>query len=72
MIAGGFGSAVLEALSEGGVADVSVRRLGVNDVFVEHGSQGIIRKKYGLDAEGIAAAVREMVGDRQKVFAGRV
>jgi len=72
VIAGGFGSAVLEALSEGGVADVSVRRLGVNDVFVEHGSQGIIRKKYGLDAEGIAAAVREMVGDRQKVFAGRV
>jgi len=56
VIAGGFGSAVLEALSEGGVADVSVRRLGVNDVFVEHGSQGIIRKKYGLDAEGIAVA----------------
>ncbi len=54
MIAGGFGSAVLEALSEGGIADVSVRRLGVNDVFVEHGSQEIIRKKYGLDAEGIA------------------
>jgi len=72
VIAGGFGSAVLEALSEGGVADVSVRRLGVNDVFVEHGSQGIIRKKYGLDAEGIAVAVREMVGDRQKVVAGRV
>ena len=72
VIAGGFGSAVLEALSEGGIADVSVRRLGVNDVFVEHGSQGIIRKKYGLDAEGIAVAVREMVGDRQKVVAGRV
>jgi deoxyxylulose-5-phosphate synthase len=46
--------------------------LGVNDVFVEHGSQEIIRKKYGLDAEGIAVAVREMVGDRQKVVAGRV
>jgi 1-deoxy-D-xylulose-5-phosphate synthase len=72
VIAGGFGSAVLEALSEGGIADVSVRRLGVNDVFVEHGSQEIIRKKYGLDAEGIAVAVREMVGDRQKVVAGRV
>jgi 1-deoxy-D-xylulose-5-phosphate synthase len=72
VIAGGFGSAVLEALSEGGIADVSVRRLGVNDVFVEHGSQGIIRKKYGLDAEGIVVAVREMVGDRQKVVAGRV
>ena len=72
VIAGGFGSAVLEALSEGGIADVSVRCLGVNDVFVEHGSQVIIRKKYGLDAEGIAVAVREMVGDRQKVVAGRV
>jgi len=44
--------------------------LGVNDVFVEHGSQVIIRKKYGLDAEGIVVVVREMVGDRQKVVAG--
>ena len=53
VIAGGFGSAVLECLSRAGASDVSVRTAGINDEFVEHGSQSILRKKYGLDAEGI-------------------
>jgi 1-deoxy-D-xylulose-5-phosphate synthase len=61
VLAGGFGSAVLETLGENGISGVRVKRLGINDVFVEHGSQAVIRKKYGLDAESIAAAAREMV-----------
>jgi 1-deoxy-D-xylulose-5-phosphate synthase len=71
VLAGGFGSAVLEALGERGINDVAVRRLGINDRFVEHGSQAIIRTKYRLDPDSIAAAAREMVGVRQGIIAGK-
>jgi 1-deoxy-D-xylulose-5-phosphate synthase len=58
---GGFGSAVLELLGEKGLKDIAVRRLGIPDVFVEHGSQEELRHKYGLDAEGIAQAAEGLV-----------
>jgi len=58
---GGFGSAVLELLGEKGLKEVAVRRLGIPDVFVEHGSQEELRHKYGLDAEGIAQAAEGLV-----------
>lgn len=53
VLAGGFGSAVLECLARADYTDVSVRRIGIGDEFVEHGAQSILRKKYGLDEEGI-------------------
>jgi 1-deoxy-D-xylulose-5-phosphate synthase len=53
MLAGGFGSAVLELLADRGLFGATVKRLGIPDVFVEHGTQDILRKKYGLDAHGI-------------------
>ncbi|MCX8043245.1 MAG: 1-deoxy-D-xylulose-5-phosphate synthase [Desulfobacterota bacterium] len=54
---GGFGSAVLEALAASGPLPPVVR-LGIPDVFVEHGSQTLLRSRYGIDAHGIAAAVQ--------------
>ena len=56
---GGFGSAVLELFAERGIA-VAVRRLGIPDEFAQHATQKELRRLYGIDAEGIAAAVREM------------
>lgn len=53
VIAGGFGSAVLECLLKAGLPDVQVRMIGIDDRFVEHGSQTALRKKYSLDEEGI-------------------
>jgi 1-deoxy-D-xylulose-5-phosphate synthase len=53
VLAGGFGSAVLELLADRNLFGVTVKRLGIPDVFVEHGTQDILRKKYGLDAHGI-------------------
>lgn len=53
VLAGGFGSAVMECLNDAGITDVQIKRIGINDEFVEHGSQSILRKKYGLDEEGI-------------------
>ena len=57
VVAGGFGSAVSELFAERG-AKVDLEILGVPDEWVDHGPQKIWRKHFGLDAEGIAAAVR--------------
>ena len=53
LLAGGFGSAVLEYLNSVDIHDVKIKTLGIPDEFVEQGSQAILRKKYGLDEEGI-------------------
>jgi 1-deoxy-D-xylulose-5-phosphate synthase len=58
---GGFGSAVLEMLYDRGLQNVKVKRLGIPDRYIEHGSQAQLRKDVGIDAEGIAAAVEEFV-----------
>ena len=52
-LAGGFGSAVLEALSEMELSQVATLAIGVPDKFVPHGSQDVLRKMLGLDAEGL-------------------
>jgi len=57
VVSGGFGSAVSELFAERG-ARAELELLGVPDEWVDHGSQKLWRHRYGLDAEGIAAAVR--------------
>ena len=54
---GGFGSAVLELLATEAIYHVRVKRIGIPDRFVEHGSQAQLRADLGLNAEGIAATV---------------
>lgn len=61
ILAGGFGSAVLESLNRAGLMDVIVRTIGIDDTFVEHGSQAILRKKYGLDEIGIYNVCRSIL-----------
>ncbi len=43
------------------VTVAEVRRLGIPDYFVEHGTQDELYRECGFDAEGIEIAVREMV-----------
>ena len=59
---GGFGSAVLEALSDGGVTDVTTKILGLPDWYIEQGPQDFLRERYGLTAEGIYQSVKELIG----------
>lgn len=58
-LAGGFGSAVLELLSEKGLT-TPVKRLGFPDEFVGHGHPDELYGKYGLDSDGIAKALKEL------------
>jgi 1-deoxy-D-xylulose-5-phosphate synthase len=52
---GGFGSAVLEVLSDAGMNSVRIKRIGIPDRFIEQGTQAQLRADLGLDATGIAA-----------------
>ena len=54
---GGAGSAVLEALQDAQIY-LPVLRLGVPDVFTDHGDPAKIMSALGLDASGIEASVR--------------
>ncbi|MHB1415293.1 MAG: 1-deoxy-D-xylulose-5-phosphate synthase [Chloroflexota bacterium] len=58
-LAGGFGSAVLEALENHRPLRARVRRLGLPDAFVEHGTPEILRRKYGLAVQGILELVAD-------------
>jgi 1-deoxy-D-xylulose-5-phosphate synthase len=60
ILSGGFGSAVIEFMSDNGYQS-DVRRLGIPDYFVEHGTQDELYRECGYDAEGIEIAIREMV-----------
>lgn len=61
VLQGGFGSAVLEMLEERGISGIKIKRLGIPDKFVEHGNQDALRKRYGIDKDGIVKAVRELL-----------
>ena len=56
---GGFGSAILEAASE---LDFSgkIKRLGIPDQIVEHGSQEELHQLCGYDVDGIVEAAKNM------------
>ena len=58
VVAGGFGSAVLEFLHARGSSPPRVHCLGIPGGFVEHAPQAVLREKYHLDPEGIAQQVR--------------
>src|SRR5262249_33315860 len=64
---GGFGSAVIEACNTAGVDSRHVARLGIPDRFIEHAERNDLLADLGLDAAGIAAAVRQRVGAHGEV-----
>lgn len=60
-IAGGFGSAISEYLSE--VHPMRVTRLGLKDTFGQSGEPDELIQHYGLDGASIAGSVRRMFGN---------
>lgn len=59
VIAGGLGSAVLEFMADHGYAP-QVKRIGVPDQFIEHGSIPELYKLCGMDADSIAEIIRQL------------
>ncbi len=59
-IVGGFGSAVLEFMNENNY-HARLKRLGIPDKFVDHGSPQELYKECGYDTESIYFAVKKMV-----------
>ena len=57
-IAGGAGSACLEALSSMGM-NKPLLQLGLPDQFIEHGDYNLLMTKCGLDVEGIANSIKQ-------------
>jgi 1-deoxy-D-xylulose-5-phosphate synthase len=58
---GGFGSAVLESLSEQGITHLRTKLLGLPDRYIEQGPQDLLREKYGLTVDGIAQSVKTLL-----------
>jgi 1-deoxy-D-xylulose-5-phosphate synthase len=69
VVSGGFGSGVLEAVEEerrrdAALREVPVRLIGIpGERFVDHGSVSDLRELIRLDAPGLAAQVRETLGE---------
>jgi len=58
-VMGGFGSAVAEVLSQN--APVPMRFVGVQDTFGQSGDPDVLMKAYGLKAENIVQAAKEVI-----------
>jgi 1-deoxy-D-xylulose-5-phosphate synthase len=63
VLAGGFGSAVWETLSDAGIAP-RILRVGLPDRFVTHGAPALLHEEVGFTAERIAQRVEAAVADR--------
>lgn len=61
---GGFGSAILECLSDEDI-NVRIKRIGIEDTFVEHGPQKLLRQKYHIDSAAIVEAAEKLIPNGQ-------
>jgi len=68
-IMGGMGSAVIEFMAENGYAS-KVKRLGIPDRIVEHGTQQELQAECKYDFNGIVMAVEEVIGERKGALTG--
>jgi len=59
---GGFGSAVQEVLMDNQITDVTLKRIGIRNTFVEHGPQDILQQEYEIDHTAIIRVALEMKG----------
>ncbi|MGE5344706.1 MAG: 1-deoxy-D-xylulose-5-phosphate synthase [Acidithiobacillales bacterium] len=60
LLAGGFGSGVLETVHAAGLPANGVRAHGVGDAFIEHSPQSVQRAAHKLDVDGVLEKVFEL------------
>lgn len=61
VLQGGFGSAVIEFIAENGY-QCKVKRLGIPDRFIEHGTQQELYRVCGFDTESIIEEIKILTG----------
>jgi 1-deoxy-D-xylulose-5-phosphate synthase len=66
-VMGGFGSAVIEFMADNNY-QAQVRRLGIPDAYVHHGTQKELWKDCGYDQTGIEQAIIEITNYSEKEF----
>ena len=71
-LAGGFGSAVAEFIMEKGPLNVKLKRMGIPDKFIPHGSRKVLLNSLGLDVEGIIKSSKETVNLKNKTAASQL
>jgi 1-deoxy-D-xylulose-5-phosphate synthase len=64
VLAGGFGSAVWETLSEAGVTPPRILRVGLPDSYVTHGKPALLHEEVGFTGKRIAERVAAAILDR--------
>ena len=67
VLAGGFGSAILELINNHNLKGIQLKRLGLPDHFIPHGSQARMRALYQLDAQGIKNVALEMLTGKVEI-----
>jgi 1-deoxy-D-xylulose-5-phosphate synthase len=61
VITGGFGSAVMEALHDLGKQNIAVKRIGLPDHYVEHGTIPKLQELCGMDTDSVVKAVTDVL-----------
>src|SRR4051794_13623672 len=64
VLAGGFGSAMWEVLSDGGAAP-RILRVGLPDRYVTHGKPALLHEEVGFTGERIAERIESAIRDRR-------
>jgi 1-deoxy-D-xylulose-5-phosphate synthase len=67
-IIGGMGSAILEFMADHGY-QAQMRRLGIPDEFIEHGTQDELYAECGYDVNGMVATASEMCAGKGRLAA---
>ncbi|MBA2173648.1 1-deoxy-D-xylulose-5-phosphate synthase [Halobacillus locisalis] len=66
VLQGGFGSSVLEFAEEHDYTSQSVKRMGVPDRFIEHGSVSKLWEEIGLTTENIVSHMKKLLPNKQQ------
>jgi 1-deoxy-D-xylulose-5-phosphate synthase len=67
VLAGGFGSAVWEALNDAAVDLPRILRIGMPDRYVTHGKPALLHREVGYTGKAIAERITAEIGARQPV-----
>ncbi|EUJ31793.1 1-deoxy-D-xylulose-5-phosphate synthase [Listeria floridensis FSL S10-1187] len=69
LLAGGFGSAVLEFAEAEGYDDAVIHRIGLPDEFISHGSVELLLEEHGVSKQHIERKITEMLARFRKLEA---